>query len=77
LKESGNGGKLELRRVFAHEKPQELDECPTPEAHFMHFKCGSWLACDGHRYLHIFLWVEFFGCRGAAGYISVAAVTAS
>ncbi|WP_218193679.1 hypothetical protein, partial [Pseudomonas gelidaquae] len=32
--ESGNGGKLELRRVFAHEKPQELDECPTSGAHF-------------------------------------------
>ncbi|WP_218193713.1 hypothetical protein, partial [Pseudomonas gelidaquae] len=30
----GNGGKLELRRVFAHEKPQELDECPTSGAHF-------------------------------------------
>ncbi|WP_218193673.1 hypothetical protein, partial [Pseudomonas gelidaquae] len=24
----------ELRRVFAHEKPQELDECPTSGAHF-------------------------------------------
>uniref|UniRef100_UPI0021E30E93 hypothetical protein n=1 Tax=Pseudomonas sp. AU10 TaxID=882697 RepID=UPI0021E30E93 len=28
-------GKLELRRVFAHEKPQELDECPTSGAHFI------------------------------------------
>nr|MCV2231204.1 hypothetical protein [Pseudomonas sp. AU10] len=33
------GGKLELRRVFAHEKPQELDECPTSGAHFIGWLC--------------------------------------